>query len=89
MKFFMVTLFFPFLLLANHHHHDESTIALANKLNLYGGAKATIQWERVFSSPRHLKKYHLNTLDISTRNQLKAYLIEHAADSDQPILPGL
>lgn len=88
MKFFIITLFFPVLLFANQQY-DASIIALAKKLNLYGGAKATIQWERVFSSPRHLKRYHLNTLNSATREKLKAYLIEHAADSDQPIVPGL
>jgi len=62
---------------------------LAKELNLYPGNKATIQWERVFSSQRRLEKYKLNNLSTSTRDSLKKYLIQHAADSEQPIVPGL
>lgn len=88
MKLFTLILFLPFTLFANYHF-DTNTAVLAKKLNLYGGQKAVIQWERVFSSPRHLKRYKLDTLDAAQREKLKAYLIEHAADSDQPIVPGL
>lgn len=68
---------------------EQQTATLAKKLHLYGGEKAIIQWKRVFSSPRYLKKYKLDTLDKETQEQLKVYLIQHAADSDQPIVPGL
>jgi len=88
MKLYVLLLFLPLTLFAKHHF-DSQTVALAKKLNLYGGEKAVIQWERVFSSTRHLKRYKLDTLDAATREKLKAYLIEHAADSDQPIVPGL
>ena len=67
----------------------SSKSQLAKELKLYAGTKATIQWKRVFSSPRHLKRYHLNDLDDETKKRLKTYLIHHAADSDQPIVPGL
>ena len=63
--------------------------ALAKELNLYAGTKATIQWKRIFSSQRRMEKYELNLLDKETRNALKIYLINHAADSEQPIVPGL
>ena len=62
---------------------------LAKELKLYPGTKATIQWKRVFSSKRHLKRYKLTNISPATREELKTYLIEHAADSEQPILPGL
>ena len=62
---------------------------LAKKLSLYGGTKAIIQWERVFSSQRRLKRYKLDELPQSTQDKLKVYLIEHAADSKQPMVPGL
>ena len=62
---------------------------LAQELKLYGGTKATVQWERVFSSQRRLEKYKLNNLSQETRTALKNYLIQHAADSEQPIVPGL
>lgn len=68
---------------------SEEISQIARELNLYGGQKATIQWKRIFSSPRHLKRYKLDTLSISTRLELKKYLIKHSADSEQPIVPGL
>jgi len=81
----LMLLFFSFNLSA----YDNSMAILSKKLNLYAGSKATIQWERVFSSQRHLKKYKLDTLSINERKELKKFLIQHAADSDQPIVPGL
>jgi len=87
MKFF-ISILFSFTLFANSDYPDK-IISLAHKLHLFGGEKATIQWERIFSSPRHLKRYKLDSLDEKTRKKLKAYLIAHAADSEQPILPGL
>ena len=69
--------------------HAENVILLAKKLNLQAGTKATVQWERIFSSQRHLKRYKLKNLSPQTKLQLKAYLIKHAADSEQPIVPGL
>jgi len=62
---------------------------LAKKFSLSAGSKASIQWERVFSSQRHLKKYKLNSLSQNELKILKKYLIKHAADSDQPTIPGL
>lgn len=69
--------------------YAEDVASLAKELNLYGGTKAKIQWERVFSSERHLLRYGLEKLPPETRQELKAYLIKHAADSKQPIVPGL
>ncbi len=68
---------------------SQSIEALAQELHLQAGSKATVQWERIFSSQRHLKKYKLDYISIETRQQLKVYLIKHAADSEQPIVPGL
>ncbi len=62
---------------------------LAKELNLYAGTKATVQWKRIFSSQRRIEKYKINLLDKETRDALKKYLINHAADSEQPIVPGL
>jgi len=62
---------------------------LASKFNLIAGTKAVAQWERVFSSDRRMQKYKLNQLSSIELNNLKSYLINHAADSDQPIVPGL
>ncbi len=66
-----------------------SAPALAKKLNLYAGTKASVQWERIFSSQRRLQKYGLDTLEYDELIELKYYLIKHAADSKQPIVPGL
>lgn len=61
----------------------------AHDLNLIAGTKAIVQWERVFSSPRHMKRYKIDDLPQETRDKLKEYLIQHAADSEQPMIPGL
>jgi hypothetical protein len=68
---------------------DEAMQALTKELNIYPGSKATIQWNRIFSSQRHLKRYNLNTISKKRRDELQLYLIKHAADSQQPIVPGL
>lgn len=68
---------------------DEDVSALAKNLNLYAGTKASIQWERIFSSERRLKRYNLDKLNENELTKLKNYLIKHAADSKQPIVPGL
>jgi len=69
--------------------HAQEVATLAKELKLYGGLKATIQWERIFSSPRRMEKYHLNSLSNTERRALKKYLIKYAADSEQPMVPGL
>ena len=62
---------------------------IARDLNLYAGTKAIVQWERIFSSDRRMKKHNIDTLSNGQIYRLKSYLIKHAADSDQPIVPGL
>ena len=69
--------------------YANSVIQLARDLHLYPGTKASVQWKRVFSSTRHLKRYKLDNLSEKTREKLKSYLIDHAIDSKQPIVPGL
>jgi hypothetical protein len=69
--------------------HASEEESLAKKFNLYAGTKAIVQWERVFSSSRHLQKYKLDTLSKKDREKLKRYLLKHAADSDHPTVPGL
>lgn len=62
---------------------------IAKKYKLYAGTKASVQWKRIFSSQRRLHKYNLDTLSQNELNSLEQYLISHAADSEQPIVPGL
>lgn len=63
--------------------------ALAKELGLFAGTKATVQWERVFSSQRRMMEYKLDVIPLHQINELKNYLIAHAADSNQPVVPGL
>ena len=86
MKHLLLLLLFLSLFL---NASEREMMTLSKQLNLYAGSKATIQWERVFSSQRHLKKYKLDTLSKEQQGKLRKYLIKHAADSDQPIVPGL
>ncbi len=83
MRFLIIISLFSFLLSA------QNIEQLAKKLNLLAGTKAISQWERVFSSERRQIDYGINTLNTIQKNDLKEYLIKHAADSDQPIVPGL
>lgn len=76
-------------LLTNNLFAKDDISYLAKDLNLYAGTKASIQWERIFSSERRLKRYKLDKLDVQKLSQLKNYLIKHAADSKQPVVPGL
>ncbi len=62
---------------------------LAKELNLYAGTKASVQWKRVFSSQRRMEKHGLHLLTKQERDSLRIYLINHSADSEQPIVPGL
>jgi len=77
-----------FILLLSTLYASDMHI-LTKELNLIPGTKATIQWERVFSSQRRMEKYNIHLLNKKTQNELKLYLIQHSADSDQPIVPGL
>jgi len=87
MKQFFLIPFSLFMLFSSLQAKDITL--LAKELNLQAGTKATVQWERIFSSQRHIKKYKLEHLSLHTRTELKSYLIKHAADSEQPIVPGL
>lgn len=86
-----LTIPLSFLLLTSLYADIDSVeiASLLKERNLYAGAKATVQWERVFSSKRRLDKYGLSQLTKREREALKKYLIKHAADSQQPIVPGL
>jgi len=85
------TLVFVFLLnltIVSHLYSDDIA-GVARGFGLFAGSKAAIQWERIFTSKRRLQKYKLDSLNTDTLLKLKIYLVEHAADSEQPIVPGL
>ncbi len=83
----ILSFFFLCAIITTLNAKDISIVA--NELGLYAGTKATIQWERIFSSQRRMKKYRLDILDQGLQDKLKKYLIKHAADSQMPIVPGL
>jgi hypothetical protein len=87
MKSLFIVIVFAFFAATTIHADDISK--LAQELNLQAGTKASVQWKRIFSSPRHMKKYKIDSLPDRVRNELQGYLVKHAADSDQPIVPGL
>lgn len=78
-----------FLIFSLSSLHAENISQLTKKLKLYGGMKAKNQWERVFSSERHLIRYKLDKIAPQQREALKAHLIEHAADSKHPTVSGV
>jgi len=85
LKYFLLLITSTFFF--NLYAKDISNIA--KEFNLYAGTKASIQWERIFSSERRMIKYKIDTLSFKIKNELRIYLINHAADSEQPIVPGL
>jgi hypothetical protein len=80
----LLLLLVPVLLLADNINGG----ILAKKLHLSAGTKAIIQWERIFTSNRKKRKYKINTLTLDEQNSLKEYLIQHAIDSDHPMVAG-
>jgi hypothetical protein len=67
---------------------DVKIEKIVKELNLNPVMKASIQWERVFSSEHKKAEYKIDTLSTQLQEELKIYLIKHAADSEQPMLPG-
>jgi hypothetical protein len=63
----------------------EST---CKSLGLNPSSKAGKQWEKIFSSTDKLKSIGADKLSMPELNDLKIYLINHAADSDHPTVPG-
>ena len=61
---------------------------LAIKLHINPSSKAIKQWERIFKKKKKQKKYGIDKLSDSEKEVLKKYLINHAADSDQPESAG-
>lgn len=61
---------------------------LANELKLDPSSKAIKQWERIFGSEDKLKSMGADKLSAAEKNDLKKYLIDHAADSDKPTVAG-
>lgn len=60
----------------------------AKKLGLEASSKASKQWERVFANPDKIKEIGADKLSTQEQTELKKYLIDYAADSDHPSVPG-
>ena len=63
--------------------------AIAAKLGLSASSKASAQWNRVFKKVKKMKKYGIDALSDADKGTLKAYLVDHAADSDAPEAAGM
>jgi len=59
------------------------------ELNIAPASKAVVQWERIFSCEKRKVQFKIDQLPHETQQLLKIYLIEHAADSSQPVFLGL
>ena len=68
---------------------EDSIVKVCVEMKLVPASKAIVQWERVFSSDKRKRRYGINQLSPKVQELLKVYLIEHAADSSQPMVPGL
>lgn len=84
-KILMLLFLFASISFAN----NDAIADVCNELKLVPASKAIVQWERVFSSEKRKSKYGIDLLSHETQELLKAYLIMHAADSSQPMVPGL
>ena len=78
-----------FVFCMNASASNEEGARLAKELRLVPGTKASIQWKRIFKSELKRKRYSLDTLSKEQLQMLEHYLVEHAADSPKPIVPGL
>ena len=70
-------------------YSNEQIEKVCVELKIIPASKAIVQWERVFSSDKRMKRYAIDKLEPDVKDALKLYLIEHAADSSQPMVPGL
>ncbi|NPA55164.1 MAG: hypothetical protein GXO40_02235 [Epsilonproteobacteria bacterium] len=77
------------LLLTAHVLFAISGAELATMLHLSPGSKAMIQWQHVFTSKRKMRRLGIDKLSSKEKQILKKYLIEHAADSPEPIAAGM
>ena len=86
-RFLFITLFI--LTICHANASLQRGAELSKRHSLIPGSKASIQWKRIFQNERRLKKYGLDKLSKEELQVLQSYLLEHAADSPKPIVPGL
>jgi flagellar biosynthesis protein FliP len=61
---------------------------IAKDLKINPSVKAISQWKRLFKKMKKMKKYGIDKLSEEDKSKLKEYLLNHAADSDQPESAG-
>lgn len=84
-KYLVLSFLFGFIAYAN----NDSISKVCKELKIVPASKAIVQWERVFSSDKRKQRYRIDQLSPAVQELLKDYLIQHAADSSQPMVPGL
>ena len=62
--------------------------ALCKQLGLNPSSKAGKQWEKVFANVDKLKDIGADKFAAGDQKALLDYLVDHAADSDHPTVPG-
>ncbi len=72
-----------------HYLEAKSGAEITKELNLNPSSKAQKQWERIFVNSEKMKQFGIDSLNENEKESLKEYLIKHAADSDQPTIPGI
>jgi len=68
---------------------QKSGKELARELEISASSRVSIQWENIFSHERKMQRYGIDTLKADQKKRLKAYLIQHAVDSDHPEAAGI
>ncbi len=61
---------------------------LAKELELKASSKAMKQWERIFKKERKMARYGIDGLTDEERKNLKTYLLDNSADSEQADIAG-
>lgn len=82
-------LLFFFLIGSSAYANDTKIEKVCKDMKIVPASKAIIQWQRVFSSEKRKERYGIDRLSPEVQQLLKEYLVLHAADSSQPMVPGL
>lgn len=86
----MVRIFlFSLLLGSSVYANDDEMAKVCKEMKIVPASKAIVQWQRVFSSEKRKEQYGFDQLPPEVQEHLKVYLVQHAADSSQPMVPGL
>ncbi len=82
-------LLFSLLIVSSAFADDDQMAKVCKEMKIVPASKAIVQWQRVFSSEKRKERYGIDQLTPEVQELLKVYLVHHAADSSQPMVPGL